>query len=309
MAACAAVVLSAACSGALSRADLSRVVLESPRLVGLHDKAGWLSLFADDAVISDPVGSPPSGPDPTERALFYDTFIAPNNVVLKPQRSDIVAVRRRQVVRTVEIDAELSSGTVMRVPVHLHYRINPDGKVAALNAHWQISDNLPVLNSIADAWPATYGGCGAFWNIYAVRGFKYLMGYVSGTMLTGAGSAAKRTVQNFASAVAAADAGAAASLLAPEAVVALPVQDKDLHPARLAEAGITGMSVRNLRGAGKWVTCDITVVMGGAEKVGVGLFEFPDHWGSIGTAELFFDDSSAGAEAAAKPSADSADEL
>src|SRR5687767_12055103 len=60
-------------------------VAQSPKLCAAHDKAGWVSLFARDGQINDPVGSKPhDGHAAISR--FYDTFIAPNALKFDVER-------------------------------------------------------------------------------------------------------------------------------------------------------------------------------------------------------------------------------
>ena len=56
------------------------------------DRDGWLALFADDAIVQDPIGPSPLDPEGKGRhgkeeiAAFYDSIIAPN-----PVRFEIIA--------------------------------------------------------------------------------------------------------------------------------------------------------------------------------------------------------------------------
>ena len=64
--------------------DLAR---RSQAAVRAKDRDGWLSLFAPDAVVQDPIGPSPFDPDgaghrgPAAIAAFYDTVIAPNDLI------------------------------------------------------------------------------------------------------------------------------------------------------------------------------------------------------------------------------------
>jgi len=64
--------------------DLAR---RSQAAVKAKDRAGWLSLFAPDAIVQDPIGPSPFNPDgaghrgPEAIAAFYDTVIAPNDLI------------------------------------------------------------------------------------------------------------------------------------------------------------------------------------------------------------------------------------
>src|SRR5579864_5467320 len=64
--------------------DLAR---RSQAAVKEKDRAGWLSLFAPDAVVQDPIGPSPLDPvgaghhGPEAIAAFYDAVIAPNDSI------------------------------------------------------------------------------------------------------------------------------------------------------------------------------------------------------------------------------------
>jgi steroid delta-isomerase len=60
--------------------------LASMRAIEAGDKAAWLALFADDAVVEDPIGPSPFSPDGSGQRgrdaieAFYDSVIGPNDV-------------------------------------------------------------------------------------------------------------------------------------------------------------------------------------------------------------------------------------
>src|SRR5688572_19445394 len=88
---------------------LLAVAKESPARVAVHDKAGWLALFAQQGIIEDPVGAAPhqrqgpaGGQDPLD--AFYETFIAPNEISLA---SSLDVVAGNEVARDVVISTRL----------------------------------------------------------------------------------------------------------------------------------------------------------------------------------------------------------
>ena len=115
--------------------DVLEVVHASPRAVGAHDRAGWIALFADDYVIEDPVGWRPVrgnaiGP-------FWDTFIAPNDIVFEVHRDFPDGL---VVVRDVTIATTLPAGAQVRTPAHLIYElVETDAglRVRRMAAHWE----------------------------------------------------------------------------------------------------------------------------------------------------------------------------
>lgn len=99
-----------------------------------HDKESWLSLYAEDAVIVDPVGAPPS----RSLSRFYDAFIAPTQVGVTSKK-DITS--EMAVFRSVTIHtANIMTGLETEVPANLLYDVSEqDGvlRIQRLQAHWE----------------------------------------------------------------------------------------------------------------------------------------------------------------------------
>ena len=119
--------------------DLAR---RSQAAVRAKDRATWLSLFAADAVVQDPIG--PSPFDATGAghhgaaaiAAFYDTVIAPNEeITFEIERSYLCGneVADVGVIRTV-----LPGGRHAAIVHGVYtYRSNAAGQIAALRAFWE----------------------------------------------------------------------------------------------------------------------------------------------------------------------------
>ncbi|WP_051162861.1 nuclear transport factor 2 family protein [Nocardia brevicatena] len=100
-------------------ADLLAVVAASPRAVAAHDRPAWVGLFAEGAVVNDPVGSTPHiGRVAIER--FYDTFIAPNTITF-----DITHdfAGPATILRDLTIRITMPTGATVHVPMHLRYEL------------------------------------------------------------------------------------------------------------------------------------------------------------------------------------------
>ena len=119
--------------------DLAR---KSQAAVKAKDRAGWLSLFAQDAVVQDPIGPSPFDPDgtghrgPEAIAAFYDTVIAPNDLITFEIENSYLCgneVADVGVIRTV-----LPGGKHVAVVRGVYtYRSNGAGQLAALRAFWE----------------------------------------------------------------------------------------------------------------------------------------------------------------------------
>jgi len=119
--------------------DLAR---RSQAAVRAKDRAAWLSLFAPDAVVQDPVGPSPfdhSGVGhhgSTAIAAFYDAVIAPNDqITFEIENSYLCGdeVADVGVIRTV-----LPGGRQVAIVRGVYtYRTNGAGQIAALRAFWE----------------------------------------------------------------------------------------------------------------------------------------------------------------------------
>lgn len=104
------------------------------------DRETWLGLFADDAVIEDPIG--PSPLDPEGRghhgreaiAAFFDTMIAPSQV-----RFDITSsyAAGNEVANVGTITTTLADGSRVIVEGVFCYQVGDDGLIRSLRAFWE----------------------------------------------------------------------------------------------------------------------------------------------------------------------------
>ncbi len=114
--------------------------LASMRAVEAGDKAAWLSLFAPDAVVEDPIGESPMDPSGHgHRGLaaieaFYDNVIGPNQVSFVIERSHAAG---NEVANVGTISTVMGDSTV-HTDLVATYRVDDEGKVTALRAYWSI---------------------------------------------------------------------------------------------------------------------------------------------------------------------------
>jgi steroid Delta-isomerase len=119
--------------------DLAR---KSQAAVRAKDRSAWLSLFAPEAVVQDPIGPSPFDPDgtghrgPEAIAAFYDKVIAPNDLITFEIENSYLCgdeVADVGVIRTV-----LPGGKHVAVVRGVYtYRSNGAGQLAALRAFWE----------------------------------------------------------------------------------------------------------------------------------------------------------------------------
>jgi steroid delta-isomerase len=105
-----------------------------------RNKEAWLDLFADDAIVEDPIG--PSHFDPAgnghrgrdEISAFWDKAIAPNK--LEFNFVDTFGCGNEEAnVGTIVIT---TGGYQVTTEGVFTYRVNDEGKLVALRAYWEV---------------------------------------------------------------------------------------------------------------------------------------------------------------------------
>ncbi len=114
--------------------------MDSIRLASQGDKQAWLDLYADDAVLQDPVGVSPF--DATGEghigkeaiATFWDNVIGPSNVTVTAHKRIASGDRACAVHQT----AVNSMGDDIKTEVDMVaiYELNDAGKIQRMSAFW-----------------------------------------------------------------------------------------------------------------------------------------------------------------------------
>ncbi len=121
-----------------------RLSMRSLELVRAGDRDGWLDLFAEDAVVEDPVGV--SAFDPTGKghrgrpaiAAFYDRIIAPSGRIEPVLHASYPCGEECANVWTARITRP--DGVVTENPMVAIYRANAAGdRLVSLRAFWDVS--------------------------------------------------------------------------------------------------------------------------------------------------------------------------
>jgi SnoaL-like domain len=230
--------------------------------VAAHDRAAWLDIFATDAAVNDPVGSRPHV-GPVAIGRFYDTFIGPNEITFAVDH-DIVC--GTTVVRDLVVHTRMSTGALMRIPMHLRYELGEqDGqlRVRGLFAHWELpamvvqlaAAGVPGLRACAVLTPQLLGN----------QGLSGALGFAQGFVRVG--RRAKRTTTQVLTALARYDEVGVHRLLA-DAVVQAPTGGPSTAAALLKS--VPDLHWSKMLAAGRTVT--VSIDSGGAP--GVALFEF-----------------------------------
>jgi len=105
------------------------------------DRDGWLGLFADDAVVEDPVG--PSFVDAEGKGqhgkeaitAFYDNVVSQSESLKFTIRQTIEC--GNEVVNIGELRITLPGNQVGIVPLVNIYKVNAEGKLVSLRSFWE----------------------------------------------------------------------------------------------------------------------------------------------------------------------------
>jgi steroid delta-isomerase len=109
--------------------------------VATRDKQAWLDVFADDGIVEDPIG--PSHFDPDGKghrgkeaiSAFWDMAIAPTDKIEFDFVNTYQCGNEEANVGSILITA---AGYQVTADGVFTYRVNADGKMAALRAYWEV---------------------------------------------------------------------------------------------------------------------------------------------------------------------------
>ena len=122
----------------------------SMKAVGEKTKTAWLDLFADDAVIEDPVGvSPldPEGKGHVGRAAigaFWDVHIAASQIKFDIRHSYACG---NEVANVGRITTTLPNGITAIAEGVFVYKVNAQGKLVSLRAFWEFDRMMASMTS------------------------------------------------------------------------------------------------------------------------------------------------------------------
>ena len=106
-------------------------------------KEEWLAIMADDVVFQDPIGVSPL--DSTGKghvgkqavSAFWDKIMAPSTISIEVHRSFTAGM---ECAHLMTLSTELPGGAKSIVTGIFTYRVNDDGKLAALRGYWDMAD-------------------------------------------------------------------------------------------------------------------------------------------------------------------------
>ncbi len=258
-----------------TRQQLLAVVERSPEWVAAHHRENWLALFGDDALVEDPVGSPPARKSTGALARFWDTFIAPHEIRFEVRRDHVIG---RDVFRDAVIHTRISPRISIEVPAYLLYQLG-DGanglQVSRMAAHWQLGRlSLGALKLGPRAWlPMTR----LFGRMLRLMGLSWVGGYLA-SLWSGIGARGLRSATELARALAARDAAAMTALFVDDSA-SVELGASLLSPSALASELPDGSRIEiEAPITAGWTVSFRFRIDGPMAKEGLALLEFaPEH--------------------------------
>ncbi len=254
-----------------TRQELLAVVERSPEWVAAHHRENWLALFGDDALVEDPVGSPPARKATGALARFWDTFIAPHEIRFEVRRDHVIG---RDVFRDAVIHTRIGPRIAIEVPAYLLYQLDDGLRVRRMAAHWQLGRlSLGALKLGPRAWlPMTL----LFGRMLRAMGLRWVGGYLA-SLWSGIGARGATTAAALARAIEARDATALGALFVDErATIELGAAARSPRALLDALPPSSRLAIADPVTAG-WTTSFRFRIDGAAPDEGLALLEFaPD---------------------------------
>jgi steroid delta-isomerase len=124
--------------------------MRSMTCVMTKDREQWLSLWAEEGWVEDPIGTSCLDPTglghhgPEGRAAFWDTNMAPNSIVFDLHDSFACG---NEVANVATITITLPGGATTRCEGVFAYRIDGEGKLLSLRAFWELDRMLSTMTA------------------------------------------------------------------------------------------------------------------------------------------------------------------
>lgn len=125
--------------------------IQSVALATKGDREGWLALYADDAVVQDPVGKSPfdaTGEGHRGKAAiakFWDTVIGPSKLTINVHKRIPSGDRSCAVLQTAINDMGKGKTEVEMVAI---YEVNDAGKITRMSAFWSWAEMESQLKQL-----------------------------------------------------------------------------------------------------------------------------------------------------------------
>ena len=134
-----------------------RVSLLSREYVHSHNKAGWLGLFSEDAIIEDPIGVSPIDEagkghrGVAAREAFWENNIANSDIKIVIHQSYAAGLECANIVTLNTILTFGGKTYSQEVNGIFTYQVNEAEKLVALRGYWEVDEMMKTIKEVVNA--------------------------------------------------------------------------------------------------------------------------------------------------------------
>ena len=134
-----------------------RVSLLSREYVHGHNKAGWLGLFSEDAIIEDPIGVSPIDEagkghrGVAAREAFWENNIANSDIKIVIHQSYAAGLECANIVTLNTILTFGGKTYSQEVNGIFTYQVNEAEQLVALRGYWEIDEMMKTIKEVVNA--------------------------------------------------------------------------------------------------------------------------------------------------------------
>mgnify|MGYP001356001511 FL=1 len=134
-----------------------RVSLLSREYVHSHNKAGWLGLFSEDAIIEDPIGVSPIDEagkghrGVAAREAFWENNIANSDIKIVIHQSYAAGLECANIVTLNTILTFGGKTYSQEVNGIFTYQVNEAEQLIALRGYWEVDEMMKTIKEVVNA--------------------------------------------------------------------------------------------------------------------------------------------------------------
>ena len=134
-----------------------RVSLLSREYVHGHNKAGWLGLFSEDAIIEDPIGVSPIDEagkghrGVAAREAFWENNIANSDIKIVIHQSYAAGLECANIVTLNTILTFGGKTYSQEVNGIFTYQVNEAEQLVALRGYWEVDEMMKTIKEVVNA--------------------------------------------------------------------------------------------------------------------------------------------------------------
>mgnify|MGYP003307828267 FL=1 len=134
-----------------------RVSLLSREYVHSHNKAGWLGLFSEDAIIEDPIGISPIDEagkghrGVAAREAFWENNIANSDIKIVIHQSYAAGLECANIVTLNTILTFGGKTYSQEVNGIFTYQVNEAEQLVALRGYWEVDEMMKTIKEVVNA--------------------------------------------------------------------------------------------------------------------------------------------------------------